>query len=218
MFLHHFTAVLDDWDPRVIDPIARAAPRHHLRQPRDRRFRRQGAAHDRRDGRRRRRVHPGARPRPGRPARLLPRRRCRAGGHPAEPGAGPAADPHRHRASRRRRPDQDAADRRRRLHQGCADAPRPEAVPVLQPRRGRQAGRDRVHRALGGAHGRSRQAHLPSGADRATPGDPRKPVSASRTTSRRSRSRRSWPTATTTSWSPPASPALWPSGSPTASS
>src|SRR5438309_5848498 len=22
VFLHHFTAVLDDWDPRVIDPIA----------------------------------------------------------------------------------------------------------------------------------------------------------------------------------------------------
>ena len=29
----------------------------------------------------------------------------------------------------------------------------PQAVPVLQPRRSRQAGRDGVHRAPGGAHG-----------------------------------------------------------------
>ena len=46
MFLHHFTAVLDDWDPRVIDGVAAAAPRDRLRQPRRRRDRRPGPQHD----------------------------------------------------------------------------------------------------------------------------------------------------------------------------
>jgi pimeloyl-ACP methyl ester carboxylesterase len=47
VFLHHFTAVLDDWDPRVVDGIARQATRDRIRQPRHRRVGRIGAAHDR---------------------------------------------------------------------------------------------------------------------------------------------------------------------------
>ena len=47
VFLHHLTAVLDDWDPRVIDGIAATATRDHVRQPRRRRFERIGAAHHR---------------------------------------------------------------------------------------------------------------------------------------------------------------------------
>ena len=39
VFLHHFTAVLDDWDPRVIDGIASERRGDHLRQPRCRRNR-----------------------------------------------------------------------------------------------------------------------------------------------------------------------------------
>ena len=89
VFLHHFTAVLDDWDPRVIDGIA--AERHVIAF--DNRgigaIGRIGAAHHRGDGRRCRRLHPRPRPRPGRPARLLPRRRRRAGDHARAPRARP---------------------------------------------------------------------------------------------------------------------------------
>ena len=48
--LHHFTAVLDDWDPRVIDGIAAPTACDRLRQPRRRCDARQGAAHGRGDG------------------------------------------------------------------------------------------------------------------------------------------------------------------------
>src|SRR3954470_21967003 len=81
VFLHHFTAVLDDWDPRVIDGIG--GQRHVIA------FDKRGTGasggsvpHHRRNGSRRRRVHPRPRPRPGRPARLLARRGSRAGDHP----------------------------------------------------------------------------------------------------------------------------------------
>ena len=141
MFLHHFTAVLDDWDPRVIDPIAEQ--RHVIT------FDNRGVG-----------ASGGKVPHTIAAMAADATPFIRALGHDMStllgfslgggvaqevtrgqaPGPGPEADPDRHRASRRRWPDQDAADRRRRLHQGCADAPSdPRAVPVLQPQRGRQA-------------------------------------------------------------------------------
>ena len=40
VFLTHLAAVLDNWDPRVVDGIAADASGHHLRQPRCRRLQR----------------------------------------------------------------------------------------------------------------------------------------------------------------------------------
>ena len=58
VFLHHLTAVLDDWDPRIIDGIAA----HHRVIAFDNRGCRRdglvGATHGRADGRRRNRFHP----------------------------------------------------------------------------------------------------------------------------------------------------------------
>ena len=125
VFLHHFTAVLDDWDPRVIDGIAAQQARHYLRQPWHRRHRRQGPAHDRRDGGRRGSVHPRARSRECRSDRLLDRGRRRTRGHARESRARTPADPGRDGRARWRRPDEDAADRRRRVPQGGADSPDP---------------------------------------------------------------------------------------------
>ena len=108
--------------------------------------------------------------------------RRRPGGHAAQPRPGPPADPDRHRASRRRRTDQDAADRRRRLREGGADTLGPAALPVLQPQPHRQAGRNRLHRPAAGTHERPRQADLPPGAHRAAAWRSARPASASRTT------------------------------------
>ena len=79
IFLTHLAAVLDNWDPRVVDGIAAAAPGHRLRQPGCRRLGRLHARHHRGDGARRRRVHPGPRARAGRPPRLLDGRHDRPG-------------------------------------------------------------------------------------------------------------------------------------------
>ena len=38
VFFVHLAATLDNWDPRIIDPIAEEPARHHLRQPRRRRL------------------------------------------------------------------------------------------------------------------------------------------------------------------------------------
>lgn len=69
----------------------RTPPGDHVRQPRSRRHRFDGALDDRRDGRRRDRVHQGARLRTGRPVRFFGSARCGADGGVA--GArSPAAD------------------------------------------------------------------------------------------------------------------------------
>ena len=47
VFFVHLAATLDNWDPRIIDPIARATPRHRLRQPRRRSLHRHRSRHDR---------------------------------------------------------------------------------------------------------------------------------------------------------------------------
>ena len=173
VFLHHFTAVLDDWDPRVIDGIA--AHRHVIT------FDNRGVG-----------ATGGKVPHTIAEMAADATAFIRALGHEHVDllgfslGGGVAqevaldasrarapADPDRHRRARRRRADEDAADRRRRLHQGRADARRPTALPVLQPQPDRQARGDRVHRPPARTHDRPRQADLPAGASRPAPGDPR---------------------------------------------
>ena len=61
VFFVHLAATLDNWDPRIIDPIAAAASRHRVRQPWRRRLHRHRARQHRGDGRRRRHLHQGAR-------------------------------------------------------------------------------------------------------------------------------------------------------------
>ena len=130
----------------------RSQARHYLRQPWDRRHRRQGPTHARRDGGRRGSVHPRARSRERRSDRLLDRGRRRTRGHARESRARTPADPGRDGRARWRRPDEDAADRRKRVPQGDADSPGPTALPVFQPQSGGQARRDGVHRPSPGTH------------------------------------------------------------------
>ena len=120
VFLHHLTAVLDDWDPRIIDGIAE----HHRVIAFDNRG--VGATgssvpgHRRADGHRRHRLHPRHGARAGRPVRLLPRRRSRPDGRPAATPTRPADDPGRHRAARWGRHRQNGDHRRQGLSQGSA--------------------------------------------------------------------------------------------------
>ena len=100
VFFVHLAATLDNWDPRIIDPIAQGPPRHHLRQPRRRRLHRPGSRQHRGDGRRRLHLHQGARVRQDRHLLLLPRRHDRPGPRGQAPRARPQARPHRHRAQR----------------------------------------------------------------------------------------------------------------------
>ena len=162
VFLHHFTAVLDDWDPRVIDGIA--AERHVIT------FDNRGIG-----------ASGGKVPHTLDAMAADAAAFIRALGHEHVDllgfsiGGGvaqeitldasrarPPADPGRHGRARWRRPDEDAADRRRRVPQGGADPPRPTALPVLQPQPGGQARRDGVHRPSAGAHNRPRQARSPT--------------------------------------------------------
>ena len=143
VFLHHFTAVLDDWDPRVIDGIA--AKRHVIA------FDNRGVGasggsvphtidemaadavafiralgHDQVDllgfslG--------------GGVAQVITLEHPELVRRVILAGTGPA---------RRRRDREDATGSRQRVHQGRAHAARSAALPVLQPQRGRQARRDR---------------------------------------------------------------------------
>ena len=43
VFFVHLAATLDNWDPRIVDPIAREPARHRLRQQGGRRVQRAGA-------------------------------------------------------------------------------------------------------------------------------------------------------------------------------
>ena len=58
IFLNHLAAELDRWDPRVVDGVASRRPRDRLRQSRRRRVRGFGPELSRRDGARRRCIHP----------------------------------------------------------------------------------------------------------------------------------------------------------------
>ena len=173
VFLHHFTAVLDDWDPRVIDGIA--AKRHVIA------FDNRGVG-----------ASGGSVPHTIDEMAADAVAFIRALGHEQvdllgfslgggvaqvialdAPRARPPGHPRRHRPPRRRRDREDAPDRRQRVHQGRADAPRPPALPLLQPQRDRQARRVGVHGPSQGAHRRPRQAHLDAGQARPAQGDPR---------------------------------------------
>ena len=124
VFLHHLTAVLDDWDPRVVDGIAA----HH----------RVIAFDNRGVGATGGSVPPTVEqmgtdaiafiralgPRQGRSVRVFTRRRCRPDGGTASTGTGPSDDPGRHRPPRWRRYRQDGHHRRQRVCQGSAHSQR----------------------------------------------------------------------------------------------
>ena len=137
VFLHHFTAVLDDWDPRVLDGVA---AQHHVIAFDNRGVGSTGSrvpTRHRADGCRRDRVHQGARVRRGRPVRLLARRSRRADGRPAGARPGPPDGARRHRPPRWRRHLEDAVHRGRRVRQGVRDPQGPAPLPVLPPQQPR---------------------------------------------------------------------------------
>src|SRR5688500_18409494 len=73
IFFVHLAATLDNWDPRIVDPIAED---HHVSafdQPRRRRLHGPGSRQRRGDGRRRLHLHPRPRLRQGRHLLLLAR-------------------------------------------------------------------------------------------------------------------------------------------------
>ena len=215
VFLHHLTAVLDDWDPRVLDGVA---AQHHViafdnrgvgatggRVPTD--IEQMGAdaiAFIRALGLR-----------AGRPDRLLARRRRRPDGRAPGTRPRPPDGARRHRPARWRRHLEDAVHRRRRLHQGVPDPEGPAPLPVLPAHHRGQEGGQRLLRAARGAHDGSRQADLLAGPHRPARAPSPAPACTPPTTCRRSRSRSSSPTATTTSWSPASTPRTWRRGCPT---
>ena len=171
IFFVHLAATLDNWDPRIIDPIAE---NHHVIT-----FDNRGvgastgsrARHGRGDGRRRLHLHHGARLRQGRHLLLLARRHGRPGPRGQAPRARPQAHPDRHRPGGRKGHRQ---GRRRHLLRHAARRPDPvgpEGVPVLQPQRHRQARRTRVRRTAQGAHRRPRRPDHGQGVPDAAEGD-----------------------------------------------
>ena len=103
VFLHHFTAVLDDWDPAVVDGLGTASPRDHIRQSRCWPITRQNARQCCRHGRGRDCVRWRARADTGRSGRLLPGRLHCAGDSARQAGSRPPPYSCRHRTRRRRR-------------------------------------------------------------------------------------------------------------------
>ena len=99
VFFVHLAATLDNWDPRIVDPIAK--DRHVIAF--DNRgvgaSTGRGARQHRGDGRRRLHLHHGARLRQDRHLLLLPGRHDRPGPRRQAPRPGPQARPHRHRAA-----------------------------------------------------------------------------------------------------------------------
>ena len=218
VFLHHFTAVLDDWDPRVIDGIA--AKRHVIA------FDNRGIG-----------ASGGSVPHTIDEMAADAVAFIRALGYDEVDllgfslGGGVAqvitlehpelvrrVDPCRHGSRRRWRHREDQQDRGHRVHQGRAHPARSAALPVLQQEPGRQARRDRLHGPAEGAHRGPRQAHLIAGQACTAQGDSRgRPAGAPRPREDHA-SRSSWPTAITTSWSPAASRPTWQGASRTRSS
>ena len=143
VFLTHLAAVLDNWDPRVVDGIAAQHRGHHLRQPRRRRLQRLHADDHRGDGEGRRHLHPRPRPRPGRPARLLHGRHDRPGDRAAGAAARAQDDPRRNRPRRRRGHRQGDPHLLPRHRARTAHPPGPEAVPLLHQDRERAPSRRR---------------------------------------------------------------------------
>ena len=143
IFFVHLAATLDNWDPRIIDPIAKD---HHVIA-----FDNRGVGAStgdvpdthRGDGRRRLHLHHRARLRQGRHLLLLPRRHGRPGPRGQAPRPRPQAHPHRHRPARRQGHRQGRRHHLLRHPAGDPDPVRPEGVPVLQPQRHRQARRAR---------------------------------------------------------------------------
>ena len=171
IFFVHLAATLDNWDPRIIDPIAKE---HHV------------IAFDNRGvGASTGQVPDSieamaddaytfitrARLRHGRHLLLLPRRHGRPGPRGQASGAGSQADPHRDRPCRREGHRQ---GRRYDLLGHAARGPDPvgpEGVPVLQPQRHRQGCRSRVRQPARGAHRRPRRQDLGAGVPDAAQGD-----------------------------------------------
>ncbi len=181
VFLHHLTAVLDDWDPRVIDGIA--AKRHVIA------FDNRGVG-----------ASGGSVPHTidemaadavafiralgyeqvdllgfslgGGVAQVITLEHPELVRRVILAGTGPAGGGGIEKINR-------IAGHR--VHQSRAHPARPAALPVLQPDPGRQARRDRVHGPSEGAHRGPRQAHLNAGQARPAQGDSRgRPADATR--------------------------------------
>ena len=201
VFLHHLTAVLDDWDPRIIDGIAA----HHRVIAFDNRG--VGATG-------------GSVPttveqmgtdaiafiralglEQGRPVRVLTRWRRRSDGGAAGARTRPPDDPGRHRTPRWRRHRQDGHDRRRRVPQSGAHAQRSQELPVLSPHPRGQTRRGRLPAPPQGTHRQPRQEESPSRPASPSSRPSGTPDRANPTTCRSSPTPSSSPTATTTSWS-----------------
>ncbi len=101
IFFVHLAATLDNWDPRIVDPIAKTRHVIAFDNTGVGALDRQGARQRRGDGRRRLRLHQGARLRPDRHLLVLPRRHGRPGPDRQAPRARPQARADRHRAARR---------------------------------------------------------------------------------------------------------------------
>ena len=160
IFLNHLAAVLDNWDPRVIDGIA---AKHRVIVFDNRGIGASAAPH--RDSieamaHRRHHLHPGARPRSGRSAWLLPRRH----GRPGDRAGGTAARAQARSSPARVPPGARASTRSPRSPSGTwsgrchPPGSRSSSSSSPGPRTG--AGRQGVPGAIEGAHGRSRQGDL----------------------------------------------------------
>ena len=187
----------------------RPAPGHHLRQPRRWRFQRLHAQHHRGDGEGRRRLHPGAGSRAGRPPRLLDGRHDRPGDRRGRTAARPQADPRRHRSRRRRGHHERDPDLASRHPSRAAHSAGPEAVPVLHQDPQRASSRQGVPGPPEGAHreprqGGSRSGHTAPSSRPSTAGASSRPP-----TCRSSVSRFSSPTARATGWCPRATRSTW---------
>ena len=131
VFLTHLAAVLDNWDPRVVDGIAAEASGHHLRQPRCRCLQWVHADDHRGDGERRRHLHPCPRLRSGRPVRVLHGRHDRPGDRAGGAAARAQDDPRRNRPRGGRRHRQGDPHLLPRHRARTAHPPGPQAVPLL---------------------------------------------------------------------------------------
>ena len=159
VFFVHLAANLDNWDPRIIDPIAQ---HHHV------------IAFDNRGlGASTGKVPAPSRRWPTTPTRSSPRwatnRRhllvlARWHGCPSawwsSTRAGSQADPHRHRPGGRQGHGQGRRRHLWRHHASRAEPQGPEGVPVLQSQRCRQAGGQGIRRSSRGTHRGSRQEGL----------------------------------------------------------
>ena len=216
VFLTHLAAVLDNWDPRVVDGIA---AQHRVITFDNRGVGASGGstpdtieamAHGRG------RLHPGAGSRAGRPPRLLDGRHDRPADRRGRTAARPQGHPRRHRSRRRRGDHEGDPDRAPRHAARAAHLAGPEAVPLLHPDTRGASSRQGVPGPPEGAHRATATSASRCGPTAPSSRPSTAGASSRPPTSRSSTSRSSSPTARPTGWSRRATRSIWPQRLPNA--